>query len=60
MENSDNETELIIRTINGKRMVYTEDGKIVKGVLLTKEKQDIYLAIEGKSEMFLNIICKCE
>jgi len=52
--------ELIVKTVNGKRMVFTEDGKELKNLLFTREWQDQHFANVGKSELLLKVIAKCE
>ena len=60
MEKEEEQTMLIIKTVDGKRMVYTEDGKLIKHLFLTRETQDQHLANTGLCEVLIRIWAKCE
>jgi hypothetical protein len=52
--------QLIVKTVNGKRMVYTEDGKEIKQLIFTRETQNTEFAQAGISELLIKVLAKCE
>ena len=54
------ETQLIIKTVDGKRMVFTEDGKQIKHLFMTRETQDQHLADKGICEVLIRVWARCE
>ena len=61
MELKDYETiNLVAKTIEGKRMIFTEDGKMIGKIILTRETQNIEFSRVGMSEVLLKVICKTE
>ena len=56
----ENVIELVIKTVAGKRMVFTEDGKMIGKLLMTRETQELEMSQVGKCEVLMKVICKCE
>jgi hypothetical protein len=54
------ETKLVIKTVDGKRLVFTESGERVELVSMTREMQDNQMAQRGICEVLIRVICKCE
>jgi hypothetical protein len=52
--------ELIVKTVNGKRLLFTEDGKQIENVIMTRETQNTDFAWRGKTELLVKLIVKCE
>jgi len=60
MEMEKQSIELIVKTVNGKRLLFTEDGKQIEYVIMTRETQNTDFSWQGKTELLVKLIAKCE
>lgn len=58
--NEENAINLVIKTVDGMRMVFTEDGVMIAKLVMTRETQDEDYAKAGLSVVLMKVICKCE
>jgi hypothetical protein len=56
----DKKVGLVVKTVNGKRLVFTSNGEEVKHVSLTRETQDTEFAQVGKSIVLIRVMCDTE
>lgn len=53
-------TKLVIKTVDGKRLVFTENGERIELVIMTREMQDTEMSQRCISEVLIKVICICE
>ena len=58
--NEEKITNLVVKTVDGKRMVFTEEGLMIGRVVMTRETQDVDFANNGQCELLMKVFCKCE
>ena len=58
--NEKNTINLVIKTVDGMRLVFTEDGVEIASLVMTRETQDEDYARAGLSVVLMKVICKCE
>jgi hypothetical protein len=50
---------LTVRTVDGKRLVFDNEGNEIKAIIKTAERQDKEQATHGICELILRVYAKC-